>query len=136
MSIYFFSFVAKNAYYELRDNCIGELLRPHLVIYLDIPVSKVQENIKKRAIPYEKNSPVLTPKYLRVMENVYKQQYLKEMRCFLSFFIVELKDINLFFQQICWTVSLWLVWRRWIWNCGGRHWTNWVQRTWSHNFKI
>lgn len=72
--------LVKNAYYELRDDSIEHLMRPHLLLYLDVPVNKVLENIKKRAIPYEKNSPALTPQYLRVMENIYKQQYLKEMR--------------------------------------------------------
>lgn len=56
-----------------------DLLRPHLIVYLDVPVPKVLENINKRNISYEKNSPVLTPQYLEVMEKHYKQHYLKEM---------------------------------------------------------
>ncbi|XP_072391743.1 NADH dehydrogenase [ubiquinone] 1 alpha subcomplex subunit 10, mitochondrial [Diabrotica undecimpunctata] len=71
--------LARKTYYELRDNTIGELLRPHLVIYLDKPVPKVIENIKKRAISYEKDSSVLTPEYLGVIEKQYKQNYLKEI---------------------------------------------------------
>lgn len=55
-------------------------MRPHLVIYLDMPVSVVQKNIKERGIPYEVNSKALTPEYLGTMEKVYKQQYLKEIR--------------------------------------------------------
>ncbi|KAK9711472.1 Deoxynucleoside kinase [Popillia japonica] len=47
----------RSLYYELRKNSIGELLRPHLVIYLDVPVNKCLENIQKRNISYEKNSP-------------------------------------------------------------------------------
>ncbi|XP_044255747.1 NADH dehydrogenase [ubiquinone] 1 alpha subcomplex subunit 10, mitochondrial [Tribolium madens] len=70
---------AYKGYYEVRQNTINELLRPHLLIYLDVPVNKVQENIKKRALPFEKNSQVLTPQYLSVMEKVYKQKYLKEL---------------------------------------------------------
>ncbi|KAJ3646431.1 hypothetical protein Zmor_024019 [Zophobas morio] len=70
---------AYKAYYEIRSNTITELLRPHLVVYLDVPVHTVQENIKKRAIPSEKNSQVLTPQYLSVMEKTYKQNYLKEI---------------------------------------------------------
>lgn len=31
----------RSVYYELRENTIEELLRPHLVIYLDVPVDKV-----------------------------------------------------------------------------------------------
>lgn len=64
----------------MRKNSILELLRPHLVIYLDVPTNKIIENVKKRAIPYEKNSPVLTPQYLGVMERYYKQNYLKEIK--------------------------------------------------------
>lgn len=75
-----FFFLAYKGYYEVRKNSIQELLRPHLVIYLDVTVNKVIENVKKRAIPYEKNSPVLTPQYLGVMERVYKQNYLKEIK--------------------------------------------------------
>ncbi|KAJ8929509.1 hypothetical protein NQ314_017802 [Rhamnusium bicolor] len=57
----YLSKLAHKKYYEFRDCTISELLRPHLVIYLDVPVPKVIENIKKRAISYEKNSSVLTP---------------------------------------------------------------------------
>ncbi|CAH0561410.1 unnamed protein product [Brassicogethes aeneus] len=68
---------ARRKYYEYRDNTVRELLRPHLVIYLDMPVKKVMENVQKRGISWEKNSPVITPKYLECMEKVYKQEYLK-----------------------------------------------------------
>ncbi|XP_017779923.1 PREDICTED: NADH dehydrogenase [ubiquinone] 1 alpha subcomplex subunit 10, mitochondrial [Nicrophorus vespilloides] len=70
---------ARSAYYELRQNTIEELMRPHLVIYLDVPVPKVLENIKERSISYEVNSKVLTPEYLSEMETNYKQKYLKEI---------------------------------------------------------
>ncbi|GLV39911.1 NADH dehydrogenase (ubiquinone) 42 kDa subunit [Carabus blaptoides fortunei] len=70
---------ARSAYYDVKKNTITELMRPHLVIYLDVPVNKIQENIKKRNICYEANSPVLTPAYLTVMENMYKQQFLKSI---------------------------------------------------------
>lgn len=55
-------------------------MRPHLVIYLDVPVPKVRQNIQNRAISYEKDSSVLTPQYLDVMEKKYKQDYLKSIR--------------------------------------------------------
>lgn len=70
---------ARSAYYDIRKNSIVELLRPHLVVYLDVPVPKVMENIKKRALPYECNSPALTKEYLQSMEDTYKQQYLSEI---------------------------------------------------------
>ncbi|XP_023016004.2 NADH dehydrogenase (ubiquinone) subunit ND-42 [Leptinotarsa decemlineata] len=75
----YLSKAARKKYYEIRDNTIHELLRPHLVIYLDVPVPKVMENIKKRAISYEKDSAVLTPQYLAEIEKQYKQNYLKEI---------------------------------------------------------
>nr|CAH7712942.1 unnamed protein product [Callosobruchus chinensis] len=70
---------AYKKYYEYRDNTIIELLRPHLIIYLDVPVPKVIENVQKRAISYEKDSSVINPQYLSTMEKHYKQNYLKEM---------------------------------------------------------
>lgn len=76
---------ARSAYYDIRKNSIVELLRPHLVVYLDVPVPKVMENIKKRALPYECNSPALTKEYLQSMEDTYKQQYLSEIRFVLFF---------------------------------------------------
>lgn len=33
---------ARSVYHELRQNTINELLRPHLVIYLDLPVEAVK----------------------------------------------------------------------------------------------
>lgn len=80
LKIKYFIILVYKKYYQFRDNTIIELLRPHLVIYLDVPVPKVIENINKRAISYEKNSQVLTPKYLQFMENIYKQKYLKQIR--------------------------------------------------------
>lgn len=73
-------FSAYKKYYEFRSCTIEELLRPHLAIYLDVPVPKVLKNIKKRGISYEMNSPVLTSEYLSVMEKQYKQHYLKDIR--------------------------------------------------------
>lgn len=75
----YLSKAAKSFYYEIRKNTLPEILRPHLVIYLDIPVEKVKENIKKRNIPYEVKSQVLNDNYLNTMEKVYKQQYLKQI---------------------------------------------------------
>ncbi|XP_018347336.1 PREDICTED: NADH dehydrogenase [ubiquinone] 1 alpha subcomplex subunit 10, mitochondrial [Trachymyrmex septentrionalis] len=56
-----------------------EMLRPHLIIYLDLPVDTVMEKIKKRGIPYEVNSKVLTSEYLQDIENIYKLDYLKNI---------------------------------------------------------
>ncbi|XP_011691939.1 PREDICTED: NADH dehydrogenase [ubiquinone] 1 alpha subcomplex subunit 10, mitochondrial [Wasmannia auropunctata] len=56
-----------------------EMLRPHLIVYLDIPVDAVKEKIKKRGIPYEVNSKVLSSEYLQDIENIYKLDYLKNI---------------------------------------------------------
>ena len=50
------------------------LPRPDLLIYLDAPVNKLQENIRKRGRSYEQSIP---DKYLEKVAAVYKQ-YLKE----------------------------------------------------------
>jgi NADH dehydrogenase (ubiquinone) 1 alpha subcomplex subunit 10 len=54
-------------------------MKPHLVVYLDVPVSLVQQRIKERNIPYEVSSKVFTTQYLSDMEYFYKQRYLKEI---------------------------------------------------------
>lgn len=69
----------RRVYNELKANTIGELLRPHLAIYLDVPVDKTMDNIKKRANEWELKSPILSEKYLSDMESIYKQQYLKDI---------------------------------------------------------
>lgn len=73
-------FTAYDVYYDIRRRSIEELLRPHLVIYLDVPVAKVQENIQRRNIASEVKSSALTKEYLTAMERFYKQKYLKDIR--------------------------------------------------------
>ncbi|XP_021930157.1 NADH dehydrogenase [ubiquinone] 1 alpha subcomplex subunit 10, mitochondrial isoform X2 [Zootermopsis nevadensis] len=70
---------AHSVYYDIYNNTIDELMKPHLVIYLDIPVPLVQQRIKDRNIPHEVNSKVFTSQYLSDMEYFYKQRYLKEI---------------------------------------------------------
>lgn len=70
---------ARSVYHELRLNTINELLKPHLVIYLDVPVAGVIKNIKERNIQGESSSKVFTEGYLRDLESLYKQQYLKDI---------------------------------------------------------
>ena len=70
---------ARSVYYDLKAHTITEIMKPHLVVYLDVPVAKVKENIKKRGIDYETKSAVFSDQYLTDIENVYKQRYLKEI---------------------------------------------------------
>lgn len=70
---------ARSVYYDLRAHTITEILKPHLVIYLDVPVAKVKENIKKRNVDYEVNAKAFTDQYLADIEWNYKQRYLKEI---------------------------------------------------------
>ncbi|XP_014476377.1 PREDICTED: NADH dehydrogenase [ubiquinone] 1 alpha subcomplex subunit 10, mitochondrial isoform X2 [Dinoponera quadriceps] len=62
---------------EVVEIAEAAVMRPHLIIYLDLPVNVIKERIKKRAIPYEVNSKVLTTEYLTDVEDVYKQDYLR-----------------------------------------------------------
>ncbi|XP_012219347.1 NADH dehydrogenase [ubiquinone] 1 alpha subcomplex subunit 10, mitochondrial [Linepithema humile] len=66
-------------YSEVVNVAMLAVMRPHLIIYLDVPVDTVKEKIKKRGIPYEVNSKVFTSDYLQDMENVYKLDYLKNI---------------------------------------------------------
>ncbi|XP_042216693.1 NADH dehydrogenase [ubiquinone] 1 alpha subcomplex subunit 10, mitochondrial-like [Homarus americanus] len=70
---------ARNLYYECKAMTVPELMRPHLVVYLDMPVDVVLQRIQERNLPHEVNSPVLTREFLSYMEQVYKKQFLNEM---------------------------------------------------------
>ncbi|XP_072948028.1 NADH dehydrogenase [ubiquinone] 1 alpha subcomplex subunit 10, mitochondrial [Epargyreus clarus] len=69
----------RSVYYELRNNTIEELMRPHLVIYLDVPVKQVQDAIKRRALPHEVQGKALTKEFLTEMERQYKNKYLRDI---------------------------------------------------------
>lgn len=82
-SMYECAYISKgvrDVYYDIRKNTLPELLRPHLIIYLDISVEKVQANIKKRNIDYEVESKAFTDRYLQSMDFFYKQCFLKKLR--------------------------------------------------------
>lgn len=85
---------ARSVYYDLVNNTITEIMKPHLVIYLDIPVTKVQERIKKRNLPYEVNSKVFTPEYLTTMESFYKQRYLKEISTHAELLVYDWSEVG------------------------------------------
>lgn len=74
--------VSKNIqkfYHRVRDNAMFALWRPHLVIYLDVPVAEARRRIEARNRPNEKESPATTVAYLQSMEKAYKEKFLKEM---------------------------------------------------------
>jgi NADH dehydrogenase (ubiquinone) 1 alpha subcomplex subunit 10 len=75
----YISSTVRSIYYDLRNHTITEILKPHLVVYLDVPVKKTIENIKKRGVSNETQSKVLNEKYLHDLEQVYKQRYLKDI---------------------------------------------------------
>lgn len=70
---------SKSVYYDVKKNTITELLRPHLVIYLDAPVDVIKKRIVERNLPHERNSKALTDEYLKTLEKFYKTKYLKEI---------------------------------------------------------
>jgi deoxyguanosine kinase len=61
-------------YQKLFDIINPQLLQPQILIYLHTPVAKLQENIKKRARPYEQSIP---NDYLFNLQETYTQ-YIKQ----------------------------------------------------------
>ncbi|KAL0274478.1 UNVERIFIED_CONTAM: hypothetical protein PYX00_006888 [Menopon gallinae] len=68
----------RDVYILMREHVTPLLLRPHVIIYLDVPVDIVQQRIKQRNLSYEVNSPALTASYLQKLEDVWKNNYLKK----------------------------------------------------------
>lgn len=75
----YISKTVRSVYYDIKENSISQLMKPHLVIYLDVPVDTVRQRINERKIDYEVNSKALTDKYLQDIDSVYKQKFLKEV---------------------------------------------------------
>ncbi|XP_019409984.1 PREDICTED: NADH dehydrogenase [ubiquinone] 1 alpha subcomplex subunit 10, mitochondrial [Crocodylus porosus] len=63
-------------YNEMRKDSIYEFLPPHLVIYIDSPVSEVQKRLQEEGEPYEKK---VSAAYLQSIEDSYKKKFLPEM---------------------------------------------------------
>uniref|UniRef100_A0A8C3U8Y5 NADH dehydrogenase [ubiquinone] 1 alpha subcomplex subunit 10, mitochondrial n=1 Tax=Catharus ustulatus TaxID=91951 RepID=A0A8C3U8Y5_CATUS len=63
-------------YKEIKEISISELLPPHLVIYVDVPVPEVQKRIQEKGKPYEKK---VSPSYLQSIEDAYKRTFLPEI---------------------------------------------------------
>jgi len=67
-------------YSEYRNDSICELLKPHMTIYLDAPISVIRERINQRKDPREIGSKVLSDKYLQTIADVYRDKFLPMMR--------------------------------------------------------
>jgi NADH dehydrogenase (ubiquinone) 1 alpha subcomplex subunit 10 len=63
-------------YYKWRSETLPILMKPHLVIYLDVPAATVENNLKKRGRGEEK---AFTKQFLEAMEESYKFGYLKSI---------------------------------------------------------
>uniref|UniRef100_A0A8D2KVH9 NADH dehydrogenase [ubiquinone] 1 alpha subcomplex subunit 10, mitochondrial n=2 Tax=Varanus komodoensis TaxID=61221 RepID=A0A8D2KVH9_VARKO len=63
-------------YEEVKQLSICEVLPPHLVIYIDVPVSEVQKRIQETGEPYEKK---VSPAYLQSIEDSYKKSFLPQI---------------------------------------------------------
>uniref|UniRef100_A0A8C3HU98 NADH dehydrogenase [ubiquinone] 1 alpha subcomplex subunit 10, mitochondrial n=1 Tax=Chrysemys picta bellii TaxID=8478 RepID=A0A8C3HU98_CHRPI len=63
-------------YNEVKGISICEFLPPHLVIYIDVPVSEIQKRIQEKGKPHEKK---VSPAYLQSIEDVYKKSFLPEI---------------------------------------------------------
>ena len=72
-----------------------EFMRPHLVVYLDIPVEQILRNIKARNRPEELNSPFMTKEALSILVNMYKEKYLKPIRLVFLFFFTQVRIVVL-----------------------------------------
>lgn len=69
-----------NYYHQVRNNSLFAIWRPHLVVYLDVPVEETRRRIEARNRPHERDSLATTPGYLQTLENVHKKNYLKDIR--------------------------------------------------------
>ncbi|XP_004868482.2 NADH dehydrogenase [ubiquinone] 1 alpha subcomplex subunit 10, mitochondrial isoform X2 [Heterocephalus glaber] len=65
-----------NHYNEVKKLTIPEYLPPHVVVYIDMSVPEIQEQIQKKGDPHEMKIPSA---YLQDIEDAYKKTFLREM---------------------------------------------------------
>ncbi|XP_048368006.1 NADH dehydrogenase [ubiquinone] 1 alpha subcomplex subunit 10, mitochondrial [Sphaerodactylus townsendi] len=63
-------------YEKTKHLSICEVLPPHLVIYIDVPVPEVMKRIEEKGEPYEKK---VSSAYLQSIEDSYKKSFLPEI---------------------------------------------------------
>lgn len=73
-------FVVKSVYYAVQKNTISHLMKPHLIVYLDVPAAQVKKNVAQRNLPHEVGSDIYNDKFLGHLEKVYKEEYLRNIR--------------------------------------------------------
>ncbi|EHB08745.1 NADH dehydrogenase [ubiquinone] 1 alpha subcomplex subunit 10, mitochondrial [Heterocephalus glaber] len=69
-------FIGVNHYNEVKKLTIPEYLPPHVVVYIDMSVPEIQEQIQKKGDPHEMKIPSA---YLQDIEDAYKKTFLREM---------------------------------------------------------
>lgn len=83
-----------SGYHTIRNELLPELLRPHVQIYLDIPVPTVLKRIKARGHPWETSSTVLTHAYLQAIEDAYKRKYLPQIEKHAVLFMYDWSEVG------------------------------------------
>ncbi|KAJ7305329.1 hypothetical protein JRQ81_011249 [Phrynocephalus forsythii] len=87
-------------YNKIKEYSIYRLLPPHLIFYIDVPVSEVLKRIEEKGEPYEK---LVSPAYLQSIEDVYKNTFLPQMseECdVLQYTASEAEDIERVLEEI------------------------------------
>ncbi|NWI11642.1 NDUAA dehydrogenase, partial [Crypturellus soui] len=87
-------------YKEIKEPSICEFLPPHLVIYIDVPVSEVQKKIQEKGETYEKK---VSTAYLQHIEDSYKKTFLPEISEtseILQYTSAEIEDVEKVIEDI------------------------------------
>lgn len=75
-----------------HENGSSMMARPHVNIYLDVPVEETMRRLKERKRDGEENSKALTPAFLDILEDVYKREYLDSISRHSHTLIYDWKD--------------------------------------------
>lgn len=79
---------------DVIPNTIGELWRPHVVIYMDKPAEDCLKTIKEKGKDFEKNSKVYSLDLLNSVEKNYKKNFLPSVRNELHVLSYNTKEIE------------------------------------------